>query len=252
MACIWSPYLAKYALITPFGTCGKTSPMALTSSSLGVRVPKLTDDCRSGNDPSRPIVSAVAPSIDLLGPGTPLILDKPVSRLARGVASAIDGCTGGGGVYEPPSRGPRGPIGAAIDTRSRCGDELLVAREGEEIGKPRTSFLLIEPEGGPSEVESFFDDAFLPIPEKNDRLDEKDETLCIEGDVFIPPSAPLAYCAWSCGYGRFGGSELGASVGSTVRCEISLAVYESARMGNSLPDETLRMCATPGTVNVDG
>jgi hypothetical protein len=125
---------------------------------------------------------------------------------------------------------------------TRPGDEAAVY-DGAEIGRPRTSFFPADdvvPDGGPKDVESFFDDDFLPMPPKNDRLDENDETDCMDCDVFIPLRAPLAYCAWSCGYGRFGGSELGASAGSTARCEISRAAYESARMGNSELDETLR------------
>ena len=253
IACIWSPYLVKYALSTPLLTCGRISPIARSSSGLGdpLILPRCPMGlCFGGSDPFRPI--CIKPPSNDARAGTELIRDKPVSRLARAGTStnARVGFVCGGGV-KLPTRGPLGPIGAEMLGRAigasstRLGDDEVVYA-GEEIARPRTSFLPaddVDPDGGPSDdAASFFEDDFLPIPPKNDRLDEKDETDCIDCDVFIPPRAPLAYCACSCGYGKFGGSEFGASAGSTARWEISRAVYESARMGNSELDETLRAC----------
>jgi len=69
------------------------------------------------------------------------------------------------------------------------------------MGIPRTSFLFdMPPDGGPrDDVSRLEDDDFFPMPEKKDRFDVCDETLCMEGDERIPPKEPLANCAWSWG-----------------------------------------------------
>ena len=62
--------------------------------------------------------------------------------------------------------------------------------EGEEMGRPLTSFLLIDV-GGPIEILSFLL-AFLPILEKNPPfLLVVLAILCMDGDIRIPPPPPL-------------------------------------------------------------
>ena len=114
----------------------------------------------------------------------------------------------------PPAPAP-GPEGGTAISGNFPGDAaipeltpLCETNEGEEIGNPLTSFFATDApdppplpppppppmrdDGGPSAliIDSFFMADFFPKPEKKPRLEEKLETLCIEGEGFIPPSPP--------------------------------------------------------------
>ena len=115
MACIRSPCFPRYALRIPLSTWGKTSAMALTSSSFAMAIGEL----RAGND-DLPILPF---SIDFVVACVlaVLILDSDVSRLDRPPGmSELDrsSLVLGGGVYEP-ILGLRGPIGADMDGWTR-------------------------------------------------------------------------------------------------------------------------------------